>query len=122
MRKEKEPEPKYIKLYFDHLQEFQNIQFNPVLKAILKRTTNASEGQVIYTNGKVKQEIAEECHVKLNWVQAEIGRFTKKRILIKLANATYLLNPYLFGNGLWNDVKNIRCDENYFSNSDEKTK
>ena len=114
LKRPEEKEPPYIKIYLDNLHDFQNIQLNPVLKSILKRATPAEKGQVIYTNLKTKQEIAEECSVSINWIQAEIARFVKKGILVKLSHTVYLLNPFLFGNGSWHDVSEIRKDKNYF--------
>ena len=114
-------EPEYVKFYLNHISRFRDIQpsYNPILIAFLKEATYADKkgGMVLYVNGTLKAEIAEECGVSVTRVNHAITEFVKADFIRKLAFGKYQFNPYLFGKGEWRDIREIRATFDYNKNT-----
>ncbi|KKH66264.1 replication/maintenance protein RepL [Methanosarcina mazei] len=121
-----EGEPDYIKVYLDTILYLKDLEksYNPILLALLKRMTyahneNSRGGQIIALNSYLKKCIAEECGVSLTRVNHAITDFVKGEVLYRIGRGTYQVNPYLFGKGDWQDIKEIRMQVTF--NSSGKT-
>lgn len=121
MRSKQELETEsYVKLYLDHLSHFKGLQvsLNPILIEILKHTTyagddTAEQGQIFVSAKLIKEAIAKRCGVSLGRVNQALTQFVKAKILSRLAPGVYQVNPYLFGDGEWQDIKQIRATFDY---------
>ena len=117
-------EPPFIKLYVDCLFTFKGLSksLNPILMAMVRYMTYASTddpngGQIIYLNGQIKRNIAQETGKSVSRINQAIQQFIKADIFRRLAPSTFQVNAMLFGKGDWKDIKNIRAmfdfNENY---------
>jgi hypothetical protein len=102
-----EKEPDYVKLYINDLLRLQDIpkSANDILLAIIKRMTYNND---IALFAPVKREIASELNIKEVTVAKAIEMFTNKSILIRKDRGLYVINPYLFGRGKWEEIRKIR--------------
>lgn len=100
-------EPDYVKLYINDLLRLQDIpkSANDILLAIIKRMTYNND---IALFAPVKREIASELNIKEVTVAKAIEMFTNKSILIRKDRGLYVINPYLFGRGKWEEIRKIR--------------
>lgn len=109
-----EREPDYVKLYIGDILRLKDIprSGNEILLAILKRMTYNND---IALFAPVKREIANELKIKEITVSKAIELFTLKSILLRKDRGLYLINPYFFGIGRWEKIKEIRMQIVYSS-------
>lgn len=109
-----EREPDYVKLYITDILKLSNISKsnNDILFSILKRMNYNNE---VFLLSYVKEEIAGELGLKAVTINKAIGVLTDKDILIRKARGCYLINPFFFGRGKWEDIKKIRLELTYDS-------
>jgi len=102
-------EPDYVKLYIKDILRLSDIpnSGNSILLAILKRMTYNND---IALYAPVKREIALELELKEVTVSKAIELFTNKSILIRKDRGLYVINPYFFGRGKWEDIRKIRLE------------
>lgn len=107
-------EPDYVKLYIKDILRLSDIpnSGNSILLAILKRMTYNND---IALYAPVKREIASELELKEVTVSKAIELFTNKSILIRKDRGLYIINPYFFGRGKWEDIRKIRLEIVYSS-------
>lgn len=107
-----EREPDYVKLYIKDILRLSDIpnSGNSILLAILKRMTYNND---IALYAPVKREIASELELKEVTVSKAIELFTNKSILIRKDRGLYIINPYFFGRGKWEDIRKIRLEVVY---------
>lgn len=101
------PEPAFVKLYLDFILDYKKLPngMNRVLLALLKQMTYKN---VIVVNKGIKEDIAEELGVKVNYISNCLTDFTKNNILIRVKTGYYHVNAELFGKGKWQDIHKIR--------------
>ena len=104
-----EREPDYVKLYIKDILRLSDIpnSGNSILYAILKRMTYNND---IALYAPVKREIAMELDLKEVTVSKAIELFTNKSILIRKDRGLYIINPYFFGRGKWEEIRKIRLE------------
>lgn len=107
-----EREPDYVKLYITDILKLSNISKsnNDILLAILKRMNYNNE---VFLLSYVKEEIAQELGLKAVTISKALGVLTDKDILIRKARGCYLINPFFFGRGKWEDIRKIRLELSY---------
>lgn len=108
----KKSEPEYIKLFINE-KNSRNEKISPILVEFLKYMTcanmnNPYGGQIIYCNTFMKEQIAETLGLSLNRIEQAITGFVKSGIFDRVYTGTYQVNPYIFGKGNWEDIKNAR--------------
>lgn len=104
-----EREPDYVKLYIKDILRLSDIpnSGNSILFAILKRMTYNND---IALYAPVKREIATELDLKEVTVSKAIELFASKSILIRKDRGLYIINPYFFGRGKWEEIRKIRLE------------
>jgi hypothetical protein len=109
-------EPDYIKLYLKDISALKNIPKtnNEILYELFKLANY--DTNLIVLNSYLKNMIADNLNIKFQTIQNAITKFVKEEILIRQGVGTYLLNPYLFGKGSWNNLKELRLTITYNSN------
>lgn len=107
-----EREPDYIKLYIQDLLSISGLSKsnNAVLLALL-RQMNYNNQMVLIAS--VKRAIALELGIQLVTVNKAIEAFQREGILIRQDRGVYIANPYLFGRGKWEDIRQIRLTVQY---------
>jgi predicted transcriptional regulator len=105
-------EPDYVKMYFKDILKMKDIQKagNEVLFSILKRIDYSNE---IFLFAPVKRKIAEELNLKEVTVSKAIEELCKKEIIIRKERGVYVVNPFYFGRGKWENIKKIRMEIGY---------
>jgi hypothetical protein len=107
-----EREPDYVKLYISDILRLTNIPkgSNDIMLAVLKRMTYNND---IALFAPVKREIASELGLKEITISKAIELFAKKSIILRKDRGLYIINPYLFGRGKWEDIKKVRLQIEY---------
>ena len=102
-----EKEPDYIKLYIKDVLRLTDIpnSSNAILFSVLKRMTYDSE---IALFAPVKKRIAAELNLSEPTVSKAIELFAKKSILLRKDRGLYVVNPFFFGRGKWEEIRQIR--------------
>lgn len=110
-----ENEPDYVKMYLKDILKLKDIQKagNDVLFAILKRIDYSNE---IFLFAPVKRKIAEELNLKEVTISKSIEDLCKKEIIIRKERGVYVVNPFYFGRGKWENIKRIRLEIEYGTN------
>jgi len=113
-------EPPFIKMYLDDIIYLKDMpkSYSPILHEFLKRMTYAGEkeGQVIYVNSSMKRRVQEALGYKnLSSINNAITDLVKAEVFLRLDLGCYLVNPYLFGKGDWQDIDRLRLEINYDS-------
>lgn len=105
-------EPDYIKLYIEDLVKLKDLPkaTNDILYNILKRMNYDNEIVLVSHN---KKKIADELGIKLNTIDQSLMKLTNKGVLTRVARGVYIANPYLFGRGKWQDIKELRMKVTY---------
>lgn len=100
-------EPDYVKLYVSDILRLTDVpkSGNDIMFAMLKRMTYNND---IALYAPVKREIANELGIKEVTVSKAIELFTNKSILVRKDRGLYIINPYFFGRGKWEEIKKIR--------------
>ena len=111
-------EPPYIKMYLDDIIYLKDMpkSYSPILHEFLKRMTYAGEkeGQVIYINSSMKRRVKEALGYKnLSSINNAITDLVKSEVFIRIDTGCYLVNPYIFGKGDWQDISRLRLQINY---------
>lgn len=111
-------EPPYIKLYLHDLLFLSDLPktHDKILLSLLKKATwaNAEYGMIITLSAGIKRMMAKELNFKNpRTINNALSDFVKADILNRLETGVYQLNPYLFGRGDWQDIKNLRMTIDY---------
>lgn len=104
-----EKEPDYVKLYIKDILRLTDIpkSGNAILFAVLRRMSYNSE---IALFSPIKRGIASELGISEVTVEKAVELFTKKSILIRKERGLYIVNPFFFGKGKWEDIRKIRFE------------
>lgn len=107
-------EPAYVKLYFDCLgvyikNEGLTSSLNDMLIEVLKRSTYAEEGQMVYLNTFTKEQVCKATGKSMERMKQAIRIWVKNKILVRVARGVYQVNPYIFGKGEWRNIANLRA-------------
>ncbi len=100
-------EDNYIKLYIKYITYMHNLPkgLHPIIYELIKYVNYDNK---IIINKDVKETIAKRLKIKENTIKQHIYNLSKENILIRVAQATYILNPYIFGKGNWKDIYELR--------------
>lgn len=107
-----EREPDFVKIYIRDILKLSDISKggNDILLSLLKRMNYENE---VFILSYVKEDIAKELNLKAVTINKMVGILTEKNILIRKARGCYLINPFFFGRGKWENIKKIRMELEY---------
>ena len=80
-----------------------------MLVEVLKRSTYAEEGQMVYLNTFTKEQVCKATGKSLERMKQAIRIWVKNKILVRVARGVYQVNPYIFGKGEWRNIANLRA-------------
>ncbi len=104
-------EPDFIKLYIDDISFLMKLPNNDVLFCLLKKMNY--DGEVIIIK-PIAEEICRLAGLKnTEYFYRIIKKYCEKNILIKKNRGLFLMNPYYFGRGKWEDIQKIRLQIDY---------
>ena len=109
-----EKEPEYIKLYIRDIAKLSDVPAG-MDKILIALVSKMGYSNIIPAYKPVKQVIANELGISIDYVNKAITQFHKKGLLIRGARGMYVANPELFGKGKWENVKNLRLTVEYSS-------
>ena len=106
-------EPPYIKVYLQDLSRINDLgkYDNSVLHEIFKLTQYNTN--LVTLNKYFREQICQALNTTDATVRNTISKLSKKGILIKKGTGVYMLNPNLFGNGTWENIKGLRMTIEY---------
>lgn len=106
-------EPDFIKLYLKDLVMLNDIPkwVSGILFELLKRMEWSNNEIVL--NSSIKKRIALELNITAQTIDNALGKFVKKNILKRLDSGIYQANPFLFGRGSWENIRQIRLSVTY---------
>lgn len=113
-------EPAYVKLYFDCLGVYikndgLTSSLNDMLVEILKRSTYAEEGQMVYLNSFTKEQVCKATGKGMERMKQAIRIWVDNKILLRVARGVYQVNPFIFGKGEWRNIANLRATFDFSS-------
>lgn len=110
-----EKEPDYVKLYIKDILRLTDIpkSGNAILFAVLRRMSYNGEIALFLP---IKKGIALELGIQEGTVSKAVELFTNKSILIRKDRGLYIVNPFFFGKGKWEDIRKIRIEIVYSEN------
>lgn len=100
-------EPQFIKIYLSHLLMLTDIPkgLNGILFELIKGMNYKNE---VVWNAGIKDRICQELNCSESNVRKALTEFKKKKILIEQGRGIFLVNPYVFGRGTWENVHQLR--------------
>ena len=109
-----EKEPDYIKLYLADIMRLSDIpkSGNALLMSLLRKSNYQNEIVIVKS---IREEICEELNLADVTFRKALDQFIAKGILTKKNKNVFIANPFLFGKGSWQNIKNIRLTVNYNS-------
>lgn len=108
-------EPDYIKLYIDNIIKLNDLPkaTNGILNNLLKNMNYENEIVIV---SHVKKRIAEDMGIKANTIDHNLRKLVNKGVLTRVGRGVYKANPFLFGRGKWQDIRELRMSITYNKN------
>lgn len=110
-----EREPDFVKLYLEDISRLKDVPqgMNKVLFELMKAI---NYNGIIMAYKPVKELMANNMGISVNYLNKCIDEFYKKGILIRYARGVYIADPNLFAKGSWKDIQNLRLVIEYNQN------
>jgi hypothetical protein len=106
-------EPDYVKLYLKDIVALNDLPkgLDRVINVLLK---TMSYDNMIILNSFIKKQMTEELGYKtVQVLNNNINKLVNAKILFRKGTGTYQVNARYFGRGHWNDIQEIRLQQNY---------
>lgn len=104
----KNSQPHYFQTYFDGSDALNCLtkQENNVIRKFVCLAD--FESSIIYLNASLKKQIVENLGIVLKTLDNIIQSLKAKQVLFHLDEGVFLLNPFYFGKGAWEDQLQLR--------------
>ena len=105
------PEPEHVKIYAPAIAPINSLTSSQrrVLYSFLLHASLAKDGMRIVVTAGVKRMMCKKLGIKSPQTIANaISKMVKAGILRRIETGVYMLNPYLFGKGNWQDIEKLR--------------
>ncbi len=103
-------EPDFVKLYVDDIGSLFNLSNTDILFAFVRKMNYDNE---IALNASIKRDISKTLKTTVSNIDKMISKYVKEDILIRKDRGLFLVNPYIFGRGKWQDIRKIRLSIEY---------
>lgn len=109
------PEPDYIKVYYETMMAFNQIHDIPVsfLLSLSKfiEWTNDGEPLIATLNKRNKTIIVEDCKVTLSQIDRYIKKSIDNGLLFRTEyRGVFEVNPFMIAKGKWDSIKRLRAN------------
>lgn len=118
-------EPKYLKLYLDHLANFKScpegcgallLSFAEIMT--WGQDSNGTGGNLVYINAAWKRHYLESHGYKSRTTLVkQINALIAAKLIYKVESGVYMVSPHIFGRGDWvtNGIKSLRATYDYMT-------
>lgn len=105
----------FVKMYVDDTMSMMGFfgKHAKLMNALLKRID--WDNKLILVK-HTKESIAEECEMKLSYLEKCLSELKQKDIINTLGRSIYMVNPTYFGKGDFDDIKELRVVYTYNKN------
>lgn len=105
-------EPSFIKLYTKDMCKLNDVpkSANSVLNALLEHTNYRNE---IVLASHTKDRICDNLKIKKPSLDNAILKLVKSELIVRVGRGVFSLNPYVFGKGKWQDIKELQMTWDY---------
>lgn len=107
-----EQEPDYVKLYIKDLSRIIGLS-NTDNDVVLNLLRNMNYDNIIALNAYTRKQMCEQMRIKPNTLSHILSKLIEKNILKRLGANTYEMNPYLYGKGKWENIRQLRMTFTY---------
>lgn len=114
-----EKEPPHVKIYLEDIVRLNSLPpaASKVLNLLIQ---NMGYNNMVPMLKPFKQIICNTLDIKMNTLEKVIAELRDKKILHVYARGLYILDPYLFAKGKWENIKNLRMTIDYDENGNRK--
>jgi hypothetical protein len=105
-----EVEPKFVKVYMEDLMYLEKMPlgYGAILWQLVRLMN--FETNVVNLTPQLREDITKNLGCSIHSVNQAISSFMKIGLISSTRRGTYVMNPYVFGKGSWQDVKKIRAE------------
>lgn len=105
-------EPDFVKLYIKDICKLNDIPTagNNILNELLKYMNY--DNKVLLPSG-IKKDITRDLNLGKSTLDNTLNKLVKKDIIKRIGIGVYIFNPFIFGRGKWEDIKEIRASWTY---------
>lgn len=110
-----EQEPSFVKLYIEDLSRVIGLSktSNDAVLCLLRRM---DYDNIISLNAYVRKLICDDMGIKPNTLSHILEKLTKSNVLKKIGSNTFEMNPFLYGKGKWEKIRELRMTFTYNEN------
>jgi hypothetical protein len=114
-----EKEPPHVKIYLEDIARINNLP--PAAAKVLNLLIqNMGYNNMVPMLKPFKEVICNALEIKMNTLDKVISELKEKQILHPFARGLYILDPYLFAKGRWENIKNLRLIIEYDNNGNRR--
>lgn len=114
-----EKEPPHVKIYLEDIAKINDLP--PAAAKVLNiLVQNMGYNNMVPMLKPFKEVICRSLDIKMNTLEKVIALLKEKHILHVFARGLYILDPYLFAKGRWEDIKNLRLIIEYDKDGNRK--
>lgn len=114
-----EKEPPHVKIYLEDIAKINDLP--PTASKVLNLLVqNMGYNNMVPMLKPFKEAICNSLDIKMNTLEKIVSLLKEKHILHVFSRGLYILDPYLFAKGRWEDIKNLRLIIEYDTNGNRK--
>lgn len=114
-----EKEPPHVKIYLEDIAKINDLP--PAAAKVLNiLVQNMGYNNMVPMLKPFKEVICNSLNIKMNTLEKVIALLKEKQILHTFARGLYILDPYLFAKGKWENIKNLRLIIEYDEKGNRK--
>lgn len=114
-----EKEPPHVKIYLEDIAKINDLP--PAAARVLNLLVqNMGYNNMVPMLKPFKEVICESLDIKMNTLDKVIGQLKEKGVLHVFGRGLYILDPYLFAKGKWENIKNLRLVVDYDKDGNRK--
>jgi hypothetical protein len=114
-----EKEPPHVKIYLQDIVKLNDLP-PAAVKVLNMLIQNMGYNNMVPMLKPFKEVICKSLNIKMNTLDKIIGMLKDKQIIHQFARGLYILDPYLFAKGRWENIKNLRLIIEYDENGNRK--
>lgn len=110
-----EKEPPHVKIYLEDIAKINDLP--PAASKVLNiLVQNMGYNNMVPMLKPFKEVICNSLDIKMNTLEKVVALLKEKHILHTFSRGLYILDPYLFAKGKWENIKNLRLIIEYDKN------